>query len=129
MLTTSHDPLQPLRVRLVEVLARCAELERQQPQRRRARRDPGAIVDTERLAWERADPTVDPTACATTQVMARMKEEERDPNFDRHWDIRKCPQCGKTFKVTPSNATKKVYCSAECSNAARQARHRAAQSA
>ena len=55
MLTTSHDPLQPLRVRLVEVLAKCAELERQQPQRRRARRDAGKIEHFEPLTWEQVE--------------------------------------------------------------------------
>lgn len=76
--------------------------------------------------WQPADDAPDATTTRTTKRMAREREALRDPAFDPAWDTRKCPQCGKVFRVTASNATRKQYCSAACSNAARQARHRAA---
>lgn len=76
--------------------------------------------------WTPAEDAPDADETRSTKRMAREREALRDPAFDPYWDTRKCPQCGQVFRVTASNAAKKQYCSAACSNAARQARHRAA---
>lgn len=79
----------------------------------------------EPLVWVQVEPLDTPAhEMPGAKRLAREERALKVTGFDPDWDVKKCAQCGKVFKLTPGpgNWRKRVHCSAKCRKAASRAK-------